>query len=473
MFQRDLQIEERLSAYLDGELPPDERRVVEDLLASDADSRRYLEELRAIQAEVQGLPSLHLDAGFADRVLAAIDLQRYDELLSGFVDGELSAADREYVQRWLARDPVARQTFEEFRELHERLRSLPKYRLDADFADRVIARIEQQLAEAENGKAPAASVTPASLACPTAAESQRSSGDWRRSLIWPALVVVAATLLLAFSLMSGDSNPPPPIAKPGDPPATLPHDGSSQPEAKPEIVQAKPQNVQRPQRKPDANLQLVQAVRKQAARLLILVYEVSVTPEGVQDAAFADLLRRHNIRFHQTYSVGAEEQADLLKHQFLQGAKPADPKAEGVDEVQLYIVRCQAWQAEDMYFDLMSRPQGIASFGLNLSSLDANKGVLGRLCQATADKSEIGQATQLLAGLAMLSSAGRNVGMFGKLAVDPALYNPPQKPVPDGGPVPADGNAAAAVNPLPNGDIPVELLFVVRNLKPLKDDAKK
>src|SRR5437762_11876480 len=64
--------EELLSAYLDGELPGEERTHVEAWLASSAEHRRLLDDLQAIRRELQALPKQTLDAGFSDRVLAGI-----------------------------------------------------------------------------------------------------------------------------------------------------------------------------------------------------------------------------------------------------------------------------------------------------------------------------------------------------------------------------------------------------------------
>ena len=67
--------EELLSAYLDGELPSDERVRVEAWLASNAEHRRLFDDLQAIRRELQALPQQALDAAFSDRVLATIRLR--------------------------------------------------------------------------------------------------------------------------------------------------------------------------------------------------------------------------------------------------------------------------------------------------------------------------------------------------------------------------------------------------------------
>lgn len=70
--------EELLSAYLDGELPSDERVRVEAWLASNPEHRRLFDDLQAIRRELQALPQQALDASFSDRVLATIRLRNGD-----------------------------------------------------------------------------------------------------------------------------------------------------------------------------------------------------------------------------------------------------------------------------------------------------------------------------------------------------------------------------------------------------------
>jgi hypothetical protein len=64
--------EELLSAYLDGELPREERARVEEWLAASADHRRLFDDLQAIRRELQALPQQSLDTDFSNRVLAVI-----------------------------------------------------------------------------------------------------------------------------------------------------------------------------------------------------------------------------------------------------------------------------------------------------------------------------------------------------------------------------------------------------------------
>lgn len=58
-----------LSAYIDGELPPDERARVEQWLAEQPEGRQLLEELRSIKTSLERLPRYRLPHDFSEQVL--------------------------------------------------------------------------------------------------------------------------------------------------------------------------------------------------------------------------------------------------------------------------------------------------------------------------------------------------------------------------------------------------------------------
>lgn len=69
----DPQDEERLSAYLDGELSSDEQARVEQLLADEPAARQLLDELRAVSSTLQGLPRTRAPGDLAADVLREIE----------------------------------------------------------------------------------------------------------------------------------------------------------------------------------------------------------------------------------------------------------------------------------------------------------------------------------------------------------------------------------------------------------------
>ena len=61
--------DERISAYLDGEMTVDEHAEFERLLADDPERRQLLDELRALSSTLGGLPKQELGDSFSQQVL--------------------------------------------------------------------------------------------------------------------------------------------------------------------------------------------------------------------------------------------------------------------------------------------------------------------------------------------------------------------------------------------------------------------
>ncbi|MBC8353424.1 MAG: hypothetical protein H8E66_15605 [Planctomycetes bacterium] len=70
---RDHVTEERISAYVDGELEGDELELVERLLAESAEYRQLLAELQELRASLQPNPSFNLPADFHKRIVDQIE----------------------------------------------------------------------------------------------------------------------------------------------------------------------------------------------------------------------------------------------------------------------------------------------------------------------------------------------------------------------------------------------------------------
>ena len=66
-----------------------------------------------------------------------------EELISAYVDGELSAEEQEQVMQLLRKDETAQQLYDEFQSLRSSLRSLPADPVDHAFSKEVLTRIEE------------------------------------------------------------------------------------------------------------------------------------------------------------------------------------------------------------------------------------------------------------------------------------------------------------------------------------------
>ena len=61
-----------------------------------------------------------------------------EELISAYLDGELSPSERAAVERRVKRHPEDARLLKELRQLHQDLENVPRYKLDAEFSQRVI-----------------------------------------------------------------------------------------------------------------------------------------------------------------------------------------------------------------------------------------------------------------------------------------------------------------------------------------------
>lgn len=79
----DLECQQLLSAYLDGELGVAESAVVEAMLRDNSHSAELVESWRQNGDSLRALPKSQLDAGFAQRVLQKIDQTVAPQSISG------------------------------------------------------------------------------------------------------------------------------------------------------------------------------------------------------------------------------------------------------------------------------------------------------------------------------------------------------------------------------------------------------
>ena len=140
------------------------------------------------------------------------DLER-DELLSAYVDSELTAGERAQVEQLLAESVEARQIVAELRSLRSTFRQLPQHRLEADFPKKVLRQAERAMLIAPI-VAPADHVVASGREAPAAEKSVVAPpvhGDklplelsrWRKVAAGlGALAAIAAAVLVMASLTS-------------------------------------------------------------------------------------------------------------------------------------------------------------------------------------------------------------------------------------------------------------------------------
>lgn len=119
-----------------------------------------------------------------------------DELLSAYLDGELTAAQQAAVEQLLATSPEARQLLDELRALSATLQSLPPYKLQEDLAEPVLRTVERRMLSEPAGSGPAAGL-PGPEVPLWRAIARRLLRP--RTLLWPALAVAAALLIMVLN----------------------------------------------------------------------------------------------------------------------------------------------------------------------------------------------------------------------------------------------------------------------------------
>lgn len=121
-------------------------------------------------------------------------MERRDELISAFLDGELAPQERAQVEKWLAESPELRQLHDDLSALGGSLRSLPRYQLDRNLGDIVLRRAERAVLGDDPERPIAGKVGPS---VPASSWWLRGAG-WRR-LAWPAVAVAAALVIMFFA----------------------------------------------------------------------------------------------------------------------------------------------------------------------------------------------------------------------------------------------------------------------------------
>jgi anti-sigma factor RsiW len=151
-------VNEWLSAYLDGELSIAEQREVEALL-DDVQTLRELALLKRVRELVSGLDVVDPPAELRARieraleravalrteqgspVFAASEATRRTEWLSAYLDGELSERQQKAARRVLRRSAKARRRLREYHDLQRLIGNLPKAMAPASIKESAMARI--------------------------------------------------------------------------------------------------------------------------------------------------------------------------------------------------------------------------------------------------------------------------------------------------------------------------------------------
>lgn len=124
-----------------------------------------------------------------------------DELLSAYLDGELSDDERASVEARLNSDPSARQMLDQLKDASQAMKSLPREAVGHDLRESILRRAEAAMLASNGGQAAAAepSVHPArDRTLQGGALPKMTIGRTRRGWVWAALALAAAVVIMVF-----------------------------------------------------------------------------------------------------------------------------------------------------------------------------------------------------------------------------------------------------------------------------------
>ncbi len=120
-------------------------------------------------------------------------MEHREELISAYLDGEVTPEERAQVEQWLANDPAMRRLHDELRGVRDSVQALPRHALDLDLAPLVLRRAEQEVLSGEPRTGPVQIASTANASVP----SWSARRTWRR-VLWPAVAIAAALAIKAF-----------------------------------------------------------------------------------------------------------------------------------------------------------------------------------------------------------------------------------------------------------------------------------
>ncbi|MCE9556298.1 MAG: hypothetical protein K8T91_23355 [Planctomycetes bacterium] len=121
-----------------------------------------------------------------------------NELLSAYLDGEVTADEQARVERRLAEDVGYRQLHDELRALRQHLESLPMARLPADFSQTVLYEAERQMVAPRRS---GVNLEPA-----VEAHDSTDGRRWVRPLLWSGMIAAAGLMVMIFSPAQRESS---------------------------------------------------------------------------------------------------------------------------------------------------------------------------------------------------------------------------------------------------------------------------
>ena len=248
------------------------------------------------------------------------------ELISAYLDDELSVEERALVERHLADSVECQQFLDRIRQQRTALQSLPRRKLKGDFSQRVLQAIEQ--ARPEQAR-PTVSTEPV-VAAPSQPARWKS---WQRSLI--TIGTVAALAMIALYVTNGRTNPGP---KPGE----VTGDDKKPPVKLPDEVKTPEESVL-PKLEPLSQDTLLAVGEFQRLVQYVTVFDVTLTPRAQKNRTFEAWLEKAGIPKSKGIVLDQKLEQEILSARFVQDkvapAKGKEAANKEGDDVEMLFVR--------------------------------------------------------------------------------------------------------------------------------------
>ncbi len=291
-------------------------------------------------------------------------MQDFDvnELIGGYIDGELSADQRSTVERLLAENAEYRKLHDELLAVRSQLHLLPTFSLPADFSERIVRRIQSEafasnVVSVATEEAQTVQLAALPVTSPAAASSplqklfpavSRKRALFRTFAASTAAALVVGVIFFRSSLSPEITKlPPPKIKIPVNPPID-----------------------------PDEMAHALHASRNKLTRWTLSI-DISITPLGQRRRVLETLLGKYGIRVEESLRVDDRLESTILQNRVVGDVKVDEPLVDPKEAIQNKQDRLD--NVELIYVEMALDPAADQALNLELRALSERKTEIAKL----------------------------------------------------------------------------------------------
>lgn len=322
-----------------------------------------------------------------------------EELLSGYLDGQLSSAELHALRDLLARNSDARARLKVLGDLVSGIRELPTATLGADFSSRVIARARQEAVEA---RLPSSHhvLLDANSPIRSKAGRARPSGSirrWHAELRWVGGITALAASLLVIAFLTRHTKVvrPLPLISSADSSKSSSNTATAEFATKESVSEKSPLSAaiedslqvasvepatksELPVR-PPAPLTMVDMNQAAHQMTLLMVVDVMLSKTAWQEGAFDKVLEMAGIAIREPIVADSQLQKTVADSLVIVKNPPAGTDSEKDGRVAILLVHSDAKSLDKAMVDLYSRPLDFPELSFNIAYAPADKSLFDRL----------------------------------------------------------------------------------------------